>query len=276
MTLTACKKAPFEPKKPGSGEDLLRIINLTKDYSTRDGPIVTALPGVSITMADGEFVVLVGPSGCGKTTLLKILAGIVAPTTGEVIYGGKRIVGAQAGMGVVFQSPVLMPWLRIIDNCLLPAKVLGIDRTLARKTANDLLTLVGLQGFENKYPSELSGGMQQRAAIVRSLVHDPAILLMDEPFGALDALTRDRMNVELERIWMSRKKTIFLITHSIPEAVFLADRVLVMSERPGKIIKELKIPFDRPRDINLTGTNEFGNYVREIRDLLGSHEEKRP
>lgn len=253
--------------------DLLQVINLTKDYATRSGSQVTALPGVSMTLDDGEFVSVVGPSGCGKTTLLKILAGIVEPTTGQVLYRGRQITGAQQGMGVVFQSPVLMPWLKIIDNVLLPAKVLGLDRTAANETAMELLALVGLRGFENKYPFELSGGMQQRASIVRSLVHDPSILLMDEPFGALDALTREHMNVELQRIWLSRRKTVFFITHSISEAVFLSDRVLVMSARPGKFIKDFRIPFARPRDYNCTATMEFGNYVKEIRQLLVQHED---
>ena len=252
---------------------LLQVVDLTKDYSTRSGVYVTALPGISMTLDDGEFVCVVGPSGCGKTTLLKILAGIVEPTTGQVLYRGKQITGAQQGMGVVFQSPVLMPWLKIIDNVLLPAKVIGLDRTAARATAMELLALVGLRGFEIKYPFELSGGMQQRAAIVRSLVHDPSILLMDEPFGALDALTREHMNVELQRIWLARRKTVFLITHNIFEAVFLSDRVLVMSARPGRFIKEFHIPFARPRDINLTATTEFGNYVKEIRQLLVQHED---
>ena len=150
----------------------------------------------------------------------------------------------------------------------------GVDRAKARETATELLKLVGLAGFENKYPSELSGGMQQRAALVRGLIHDPSILLMDEPFGALDALTRERMNVELQRIWLARKKTVFLITHSIPEAVFLSDRVLVMSARPGRIVREFEIPFPRPRSIDITGTSEFGAYAKEIRDILDQHEEQ--
>ncbi len=252
---------------------LLKVVDLTKDYSTRSGVHVTALPGVSMTLEDGEFVSVVGPSGCGKTTLLKILAGIIQPTSGQVLYRGRHITGAQRGMGVVFQSPVLMPWLKIIDNVLLPAKVIGLDRTAARATAMELLELVGLGGFENKYPFELSGGMQQRASIVRSLVHDPAILLMDEPFGALDALTREHMNVELQRIWLSRRKTVFFITHSISEAVYLSDRVLVMSARPGRFIRDLRISFPRPRDYDCTATAEFGDYVKQIRQLLVRHED---
>ncbi len=252
-----------------TGDDaLLRVIDLTKQYAVRRGTPVQALPGLSMDLADGEFVCMVGPSGCGKTTLLKILAGIVTPTSGELRYRGQAITGAQQSMGVVFQAPVLMPWLTILENVLLPAKVLGLERRAAQASAMELLALVGLQNFEAKYPFELSGGMQQRAAIVRSLIHDPAILLMDEPFGALDALTRERMNVELQRIWMARRKTVFLITHSIPEAVFLADRVIVMSPRPGRILREFAIPFPRPRDIELTGTTEFGDYTRAIRALL--------
>ena len=176
---------------------------------------------------------MVGPSGCGKTTLLKILAGLMPPSRGDARLRGTPITGPRQDIGVVFQSPVLFPWRTVLDNVLLPIDVQGLPRERHRRAALDLLALVGLEGFERRYPWELSGGMQQRVALTRALVHDPAMLLMDEPFGALDAMTREQMNVELQRIWLERKKTVVFITHSIPEAVFLGDRVLVMSPRAG-------------------------------------------
>jgi NitT/TauT family transport system ATP-binding protein len=249
---------------------LLETVKLTKSYRTREGGSVFALAETSLTLTDGEFVSVVGPSGCGKSTLMKLIAGIIPSTAGEILYRGKRVAHAQRGVGVVFQSPVLLPWLTVLENVLLPIRVLGMDRTAARIRGHELLAMVGLEDFAGKYPSELSGGMQQRTSIVRGLIHDPGMLLMDEPFGALDALTRESINLELQRIWLANRKTVFFITHSILEAVFLSDRVLVMSSRPGKIIGEFKIPFPRPRDFDLTTTGEFGRYVGEIRHLLGA------
>ena len=255
-----------EPATP-----LLRTIGLTKSYSTREGARILALEATSLALADGEFVSIVGPSGCGKSTLMKLIAGIIPRTAGEIYYRGTQVTQAPTGIGVVFQSPVLLPWLTVLENVTLPTRVL---RTTSQAAANDrgrqLLTVVGLAGFEGKYPSELSGGMQQRASIVRSLIHDPSVLLMDEPFGALDALTRESIGLELQRIWLANRKTVFFITHSILEAVFLSDRVLVMSPRPGRIVREFKIPFPRPRDFDLTTTSEFGSYVSQIRHLLGA------
>jgi NitT/TauT family transport system ATP-binding protein len=176
----------------------------------------------------------------------------------------------QRGMGVVFQAPVLLPWLTVLKNVLLPIRVLRLPREPALARAHALLRLVGLEGFENKYPFELSGGMQQRVGIVRSLIHDPGVLLMDEPFGALDALTRERMSIELQKIWMANRKTVFFITHSILESVFLSDRVLVMSARPGRFVEEFSIPFPRPRAFDLTTKPEFNAFVARIRALLGA------
>lgn len=252
----------------GTGGEMLRVGGLTKVYTTQTGERVEALPGVTVSLADGEFVSVVGPSGCGKTTLLKILAGIVPPTAGEVRLRGEVVTGPQDGFGVVFQAPVLLPWLRVLDNVLIPVRVLGLDVAAHRERARDLLRMVGLGDFERVYPYELSGGMQQRVAIVRGLIHDPGVLLMDEPFGALDALTRERMNIELQRVWLASRKTVFFITHSISESVFLSDRVLVMSARPGRIVREYQIPFPRPRSFDITGTAEFGAYARDIRALL--------
>jgi NitT/TauT family transport system ATP-binding protein len=255
-----------------ASEPLLRVKKLSKQYATQAGEDILALENISFDLLDGEFVAVLGPSGCGKTTLLKILAGIELHTDGEVFFKGKPFSGAQAGTGVVFQTPVLLPWLTVLQNVVLPIRVLGLSLAEGTARAKQLLELVGLKGFENKYPGELSGGMQQRAAIVRGLIHDPGILLMDEPFGALDALTRERMNVELQRIWLANRKTVFFITHSVSEAAFLADRVVVISARPGTILEEVRIPFARPRDIDLTSSAEFGRLTSHLRHTLGSSE----
>ena len=253
-----------------SPEPVLKTINLSKRYSTLEGETVFALDDTTLNLGDGEFVSVVGPSGCGKSTLLKMIAGITPRTAGEIIYRGKSVQKAQRGVGVVFQSPVLLPWMNVFDNVLLPIRVLKTSRPEAEVRGLRLLEMVGLAGFERKYPNELSGGMQQRVSIARSLIHDPSVLLMDEPFGALDALTRERMSLELQQIWLANRKTVFFITHSILEAVFLSDRVIVMSPRPGRIIADFRIPFERPRDFDLTTKAEFGHFVDEIRHLLGA------
>ena len=249
---------------------LLVVRNVSKVYPTRAGDQVRALDAVSLSLQDGEFVSVVGPSGCGKSTLLKMISGLYPPSTGEIAYRNEVVRRPQRGMGVVFQTPVLLPWLTVLQNVVFPVRILRLDSAEAEVRARDLLAQVGLRGFEAKYPSELSGGMQQRVGIVRSLIHDPGVLLMDEPFGALDALTRERMNLQLQRIWMANRKTVFFITHSIVELVFLSDRVLVMSERPGRMIADIRIPFPRPRQFRLTTTAEFGALVDEIRALLGA------
>jgi len=227
------------------------------------------LRDIDLTIGDGEFVAIVGPSGCGKSTLLKILAGLL-PAAGTAMLNGTAIAGPRRDIGMVFQSPVLFPWRTVIDNALLPVDVqqLGRDRMVERAKA--LISLVGLSGFERRYPWELSGGMQQRVALVRALIHDPALLLMDEPFGALDALTRESMNVELQRIWLDRRKTVVFVTHSTSEAVFLADRVMVMTARPGRIGDMLKIDLPRPRTLDVMTTEAFGTYVRRIRSGLNA------
>jgi NitT/TauT family transport system ATP-binding protein len=215
-------------------------------------------------------VSIVGPSGCGKSTLLKILAGLMPATAGQAILNGKPIDGPRRDIGVVFQSPVLFPWRSVLGNVLLPADVQQLGRERMTQRAMDLLNLVGLTGFEHRYPWELSGGMQQRVALVRALIHDPALLLMDEPFGALDALTREAMNVELQRIWLERRKTVVFITHSTAEAVFLADRVVVMTPRPGKIGDLFAVDLARPRSLDVMTTEAFGMYVRRIRKALNA------
>ena len=221
-------------------------------------------------MADGEFLSIVGPSGCGKSTLLKILAGLMPASEGAALLNASPIEGPRKDIGVVFQSPVLFPWRSVLGNVLLPADVQHLGRARMTARALDLLALVGLTGFEHRYPWELSGGMQQRVALVRALIHDPALLLMDEPFGALDALTREAMNVELQRIWLDRRKTVVFITHSTTEAVFLADRVAVMTARPGKIGDLFAIDLPRPRPLDVMTTEKFGGYVRRVRAALNA------
>jgi NitT/TauT family transport system ATP-binding protein len=244
----------------------MRVDHLSKKYRGHQRSAVLALDDIDFHVGAAEFVSIVGPSGCGKSTLLKIMTGLLSATSGIVELNGTPVTKPREDIGVVFQSPVLFPWRTVLDNVLLPIDVLRRDRAANRPKARALLNLVGLNGFEDRYPWELSGGMQQRVAISRGLVHDPALLMMDEPFGALDAMTREHMNVELQRIWLESKKTVLFITHSIPEAVFLSDRVLVMTPRPGRILTERKIDLPRPRSLNVMNTPEFGEHVRTIRD----------
>jgi len=242
---------------------------LTQTYVSQDRSLVAALAEVTLDIAPGEFVTIVGPSGCGKTTLLRIMAGLQRPTSGAVHLLGRPVTGPSRSVGIVFQDPVLLPWRTVLDNVMLPVQVLGLDREIFRRRALELLALVGLSGFEGKYPHELSGGMRQRVSLARALVHDPALLLMDEPFGALDAMTREAMNLELQRIWQDSGKTVAFITHSISEAVFLGDRVVVMSPRPGRIADVLAVELARPRDLDLMASDAFGVYARKIRQALG-------
>jgi NitT/TauT family transport system ATP-binding protein len=230
---------------------------------------VQALSGLDLEIADREFVAIVGPSGCGKSTLLKLVTGLRPPTSGDITLYGKPVRGPRSDVGIVFQTPVLFPWRTVLDNVLLPADVLKLPRAQYVDKARSLLELVGLGGFEKNYPQELSGGMQQRAAIARALVHDAPLLLMDEPFGALDAMTREQMNLELQRIWAASRKTVLFITHSIAEAVLLADRIVVMSPRPGRILEIIPNPMPRLRSMEDTLTPEFGRMVHHVRGLLG-------
>jgi NitT/TauT family transport system ATP-binding protein len=244
------------------------IDRAAKTFVTRGGEQIAAISEVSLEVGRNEFVCLVGPSGCGKSTLLRLVAGLVTPTSGAVSIGGVTVTEPRADTGIVFQAPTLLPWASILDNVLFPLDMMGKLDDAGRSRARDLLTLVGLQGFEGKYPRELSGGMQQRAGICRALVHDPDILLMDEPFGALDALTREELTIELMRICRERPKTILFVTHSIPEAVLLADRVVVMSARPGRISEIIDVPLPRPRDFDMEARNEFQAVTSRIRKLI--------
>ena len=228
------------------------------------------LEDVSFDVEPREFVCLVGPSGSGKTTLLRLLAGLLLPTTGQVLFEGQPLTGPRRRMGVVFQKANLMPWRTVLGNVTLPLELQGVAPAEAARRARTLIELVGLSGFEASLPRGLSGGMEQRVAIARALVHNPDVLLLDEPFGALDALTRERMGAELLRIWEARKKTVVMVTHSIPEAVLLADRVLVLSHRPGQIRLALAVPLPRPRRLDMEYSAAFGALAGEVRGAIGS------
>ncbi len=246
----------------------LEFIGLNKTYETEAGDLIHALSDIDLKIGDGEFFSIVGPSGCGKSTLLKICAGLLPTTAGEATVSGVPILKPDENIGVVFQQATLLEWRTVLENVTLIADVRNLNKAEIRNRALQLLRMVGLEGFENKYPTELSGGMQQRVSIARALVHEPSILLMDEPFGALDALTRETMTKDLQRIWMARQITTLFITHSISEAVFLSDRVAVMSARPGRILEVLEFDFPRPRDFSLTEDPRFTAAVAKIRRLL--------
>jgi NitT/TauT family transport system ATP-binding protein len=249
---------------------VIELAGVSKMFVTTSGELVHALDNANLAVKQGEFITVVGASGCGKTTLLRLIAGLERATTGTIKVNGTPQVGPSEEVGIVFQDHTLLPWRTVLQNVLLPVQVLRLDAQKYGARARALLETVGLKGFENKYPHELSGGMRQRVAIARALVHDPAMLLMDEPFGALDALTRDQMNIELLEIWSATQKTVLLITHSITESVFLADRVIVMSPRPGRVVEEIVIDLPRPRTLEMINKEEFGKHVRRIRGLLGA------
>jgi len=242
----------------------IQLSGVSKTYRSRDGDVPSLRP-LDFQINTGEFFVVVGPSGCGKSTLLKMISGLLPPSTGEILVDGEPVTTPHGNVGIVFQNALLLPWRNILANVMLPIDMKRLSRQEYLPRAMALLKLAGLEGFEKKLPWQLSGGMQQRASICRALVHDPKIMLMDEPFGALDAMTRERMNVELMRIQRETGKTVLLITHSIPEAVFLADRVLVMTERPGAIAAIYDVPLPRPRSIDAMSDPVFTELVQRIR-----------
>ena len=247
----------------------ITLKNVRKVYRTGSEDFL-AVSDVSLDVAKGELVSLVGPSGCGKTTVLKMLAGLHQPDGGTLTIGNAQSpFDPSRDVGMVFQQALLLNWRNIVDNVLLPAEIVGLPMKAARERAHDLLRMVGLAGFETKYPRELSGGMQQRAAIARAFIHDPKLILMDEPFGALDALTREQMNLEMLRIWQQSGKTIIFVTHDIQEAVFLASHCAVLTARPARMAKFLQIELPYPRDLRMKTTDAFGAYVRQIYDQLG-------
>src|SRR6187549_4199384 len=252
-----------------SAEPFIRLKGVSKIYrSGRQEHL--AVSDATFDVTPGELVSLVGPSGCGKSTLLKILAGLHPHDGGELKIGSAtHSFDPARDVGMVFQAPLLLKWRRILENVLLPAEILGLPQRESRDRAKSLLALVGLTGYEDKYPYELSGGMQQRAAIARSLVHDPKLVLMDEPFGALDALTREKMNIELLRIWEQAKKTIVFVTHGITEAVFLGTRVVVLSAGPARMADNFLVELPHPRTLDMKTSEKFGEYTRRIYRLLG-------
>lgn len=234
---------------------------------TYDGPDggVPALDGVTLRLSRESFVCLVGPSGCGKSTLLRVLAGLLPPTGGRALLDGQPITGAQRRIGIVFQKANLMPWRTVYRNLSLPLELAGVSAAEQQQRTQAMIELTGLQGFAEAYPATLSGGMAQRVAIGRALIHDPEVLLLDEPFGSLDALTREQMSEELLRIWARHRKTVLMVTHSIPEAVLLADRVLVLSPRPGRVLADLEVPLSRPRDLDLLHQPDFVALTERLR-----------
>ncbi len=253
-----------------AGEPMVRLRDVSKVYGSlrRHGADVEALKPLDLDIATGEFVTIVGPSGCGKSTLLSLIAGLLPPTTGEIDIGGRPVVGPYTDLGIVFQKDLLLAWRTILDNVLIQAEVRGLDRRRMAARAGELLNLVGLSGFEEFLPHELSGGMRQRVAICRALLHNPPLLLMDEPFAALDAITRDQLTLDFQRFWQRDRRTVVFITHNLIEAVFLGDRVIVMTPRPGSIAEILAIDLARPRNLAVRDTPDFARYTRRIHDIF--------
>jgi NitT/TauT family transport system ATP-binding protein len=252
-------------KTPASSILVVRDLSLT--FSDGNGGL-HVLDQLTFSVKPEEFVCVLGPSGSGKSTLLRVLAGLLQPTEGEVIYTQQETGNSDVRIGFVFQKANLMPWRSVLENITLPLEIQKIDPQAAREQAQELVELVGLQGFEQALPRDLSGGMAQRVAIARALIHDPQVLLLDEPFGALDALTRERMGAELLRIWQAHRKTVVMVTHAIPEALFLADRVLVLSPRPGRLRLDLGVDLPRPRLDDMRYTPVFGNLAKRLRAAL--------
>jgi NitT/TauT family transport system ATP-binding protein len=252
---------------PGVEDPLIRIENVSHSFTAGSGRPIHALEDIDLEIGDNEFVTVVGRSGCGKSTLLRILDGLLHPTRGRVTIRGSKVDRPRRDVSLMFQRSALLPWRNVIDNVLLPVEVLKLPRRSYRARAEELLSLVGLDGFEGRRPYELSGGMQQRAALCRALIHDPDVLLMDEPFAALDALTREELTLELQRIWSEHRKTIVFVTHSIPEAALLADRVVVMTPRPGRIARIVPVELPRPRSLTAESAG-LNRAMAEVHELL--------
>jgi NitT/TauT family transport system ATP-binding protein len=260
-------RAAISPRA-GAAAPFIQVENVAKRYASRSGESINAIEQISLDVPRGGFISLVGPSGCGKSTLLKMIGRLLPPSAGVIRYRDIPRGEVRPRLGVVFQESLLLPWRSILDNILLPIDVMGLDRKAGTDHARELIKMVGLAGFEKKYPFELSGGMQQRAAIARALASDPELLLMDEPFGALDALTREQMAGELQAIWSRTRKTVVFVTHSISEAVYLSDRVVVLSGRPSRIMDDITIDLPRPRSLDMMSDSEFGRYASHIRHRL--------
>ena len=246
----------------------IQLAGLVKRFAPRGGDATLAVDHVDLDIRPAEFISVVGPSGCGKSTILSMIAGLIQPSQGSVAIGGQSVIRPYTDVGIVFQNDLLLDWRTVLGNVLVQFEMRGIDCAPHREKARALIASVGLEGFEKKYPWELSGGMRQRVSICRALVHEPQLLLMDEPFGALDALTREQLQVDLQGIWQRSRKTVVFITHSISEAVFLSDRVAVMTPRPGKIREILQIDLPRPRGLDVRDSAEFAGYTRHIGRLF--------
>jgi NitT/TauT family transport system ATP-binding protein len=250
-----------------SHQPIIVVRDLSAVFPSGNGGL-HVLDHLSFKVFPQEFVCVLGPSGGGKSTLLRILAGLLTATSGEVFLHGRKVESPQRNVGFVFQKANLMPWRTVLENIMLPLELAGIEHEKSLHFAQEMVKLVNLEGFEDTLPRDLSGGMAQRVAIARALIHDPEVLLLDEPFGALDALTRERMGMELLRIWSARRKTVLMVTHSISEALFLADRVLVLSSRPGRLRLDINIDFPRPREDSIRYTSEFGEISRNVRSMI--------
>jgi NitT/TauT family transport system ATP-binding protein len=249
---------------------MIEAEGVQKTYQASKGRSVEALTDINLSIKDGEFLSIVGPSGCGKSTFLSLVAGLLPISGGSIKVAGKLVTEPSVDVGIVFQGALLLDWRTVLENVMVPVEVMGLPRKEYQKRALELLDMTGLTAFANHYPWQLSGGMQRRVAICRALVYNPPILLLDEPFGALDAMTRDYMNIELMRIWQQSKKTVILITHSISEAVLLSDRVAVMSPIPGRVLEIIDIDIPRPRGLEVTGSPRFGEYANRIRSFFSA------
>jgi NitT/TauT family transport system ATP-binding protein len=256
------------PSTPAESDTLIEIDGVGKTFTGQDGEQIVALEGTDLEIGRGEFLSIVGPSGCGKSTLLSLVAGLLETTIGEVRIDGSKVDGPYTDLGFAFQSDLLLDWRTVLNNVLLQCDMRGLDPRKHEARARELLASVGLEGFEAKRPFELSGGMRQRVALCRALLLDPPMLMMDEPFGALDALTREQMQADLLAMWQKSQKTVLFVTHSISEAVFLSDRIIVMTPRPGKVREIIDVDLARPRDINVRDTPEFGALVHRVRLLF--------
>jgi NitT/TauT family transport system ATP-binding protein len=269
--LSDCEIAPREAGGPGAPDAgaaaTVELRSASKVFAQRQGA-VTAVQALTMTVRPREFVTLVGPSGCGKSTILMMTAGLTPPTAGDVLVGGRRVNGPHGAAGVVFQDPTLLPWRSVLANVMLQVEIRGLDRERYRRRGLELLARAGLRGFEHAFPHELSGGMRQRASLVRALIHEPRLLLMDEPFGALDAITRDQMNVDMQTVWLEARPTVLFVTHSVPEAIFLSDRVLVLAPRPARIDREIIVDLPRPRRLSDRESPEFARFVGEVQDVF--------
>lgn len=256
-----------DPVRQIAKKPAIELAHVSLRYQTKAGP-VEAVRELSLTVEDGSFVSILGPSGCGKSTLLQVVAGLLPPSQGNVRLLGNVVDGPSTSIGMVFQQPTLLPWRTARDNILIPARARGLDMRKARERADELIDLVRLTGFADRYPHELSGGMQQRVGIARALLHGPEVLLMDEPFAALDALTREKMSLDLLEFWSTTRRTVLFVTHSVQEATFLSDRVIVLSQRPAKIMVDIDIDLPRPRSLKTMASPEFASQSDTLRRAL--------